>query len=1128
MQALRGTFGTSLRWFLTGTLLFLTGCAFALVVAWPWWVGACLALTTLGLALGVLILVRFWRRRRGAPVAEEPESADTRAALEAKDADLRSVEHWFAAGVAALRRTQLKRLGNPLDALPWYLVLGPTGAGKSTALKEARLAAPIPEPTWQEESAAPWNWSFLERAVLLDLPGCYASATGSAAHRHKWHRLVALLARHRKKPVNGVLLMVGADHLWEATAEQLEEDALTVRQRIDELMGSGRVRIPVYLVVTRCDLIPGFGDLSRLLPPGRLGEPMGELVREPAAPNLVVAGLVEALQERLRSLRPVLLARAAADPARSAVFELPEAFGQLQLGLENFAGHCFGTSPYRETPLLRGIFFTASALEAAPGPDASAGQRRCGLFLHDLLGSLIPADQAGLRHTESWLRWRRGTWRLALGGTLALSLALSGLLTFSFVKNLEVLRSLGGLAAVSPSSGSTPGGAARLERFRQGIVEVEAQNRAWWLPRLGLTASLKVEEDLKGRYCREFRQTVLNPLDEQLQSTAEPALPSSSDADYGRRVMYLVRRANLVRQALLVRTPEQLARLPQPDFVPLQGPTSASGVQLATLYRYYIAWNRDRGAVGEELARLQGSVKRQLAARGGRLEWCLAYLEQDGGIPGVTLKEFWGGSREFSAAPTVAGPCTGQGRQAVAALLDELETTLPDRQEFARTRGAFLTWYQGKRWEAWYRFAAQFGQGSRRLAGRTEWQQVAARMATDQGPYFALVNRIEREVGTDGQAPDWLATVREFGRIRREAQTTAGVNRMAETGKLVLTTVRKSAGQQAGAERLEAEVATARAGRDYLEALAALAAASASRSESFRLLAQAYQEDPATGTSSLAGALRAAARLKKGLPQGGGDTLAATLVSGPLDYLLGYLRREGASQLQELWEEQVLAATQGLSGQQAAALLLGPDGAVWRFVKGPAAPFLTASLSGFRLRELTGASLPIDAALLRYLGKGVETRAAVAALAKPVSYPVGIRGLPTDSNRDAKVRPHATRLELLCSGSSQQLVNQNYPVARTFQWSPENCSDVTLQIEVGDLVLTRHYPGAQGLPDFLRDVQGGRRSFPAHEFPSEQQALKRLGVKTITVNYQITGSAPLLRQAVVLSGQAPRVIAQGW
>ena len=150
------------------------------------------------------------------------------------------------------------------------------------------------------------------------------------------------------------------------------------------------------------------------------------------------------------------------------------------------------------------------------------------------------------------------------------------------------------------------------------------------------------------------------------------------------------------------------------------------------------------------------------------------------------------------------------------------------------------------------------------------------------------------------------------------------------------------------------------------------------------------------------------------------------------------------------------------------------------------------------------------------------------AMGRPQNYSVGIKGLPTDANAEARVKPHATRLEIQCNGNSQSLVNNNYPVGKTFSWSPDACGDVLFQIEVGDLVLTRHYMGQQGFPDFLKDLHGGRRTFAAGEFPGEKTALERMGVKSITVNYQFIGSGAILKQTATLSGQAPRSIARCW
>jgi type VI secretion system protein ImpL len=241
-----------------------------------------------------------------------------------------------------------------------------------------------------------------------------------------------------------------------------------------------------------------------------------------------------------------------------------------------------------------------------------------------------------------------------------------------------------------------------------------------------------------------------------------------------------------------------------------------------------------------------------------------------------------------------------------------------------------------------------------------------------------------------------------------------------------------------------------------------------------------------------------------------------------------YKRQESAAHLQAQWEEQVLSGTLGMSPQQATPQLLGVQGSVWRFVDGPAAPFLAKTRTGFRAREALGGAIHFEPGYLNYLANGAVTQASLLAQGRQQSFAVGITGLPTDSNADARVRPQATRLELQCGGSSQSLVNNNYTVAKTLTWSPESCSDVTLRIEVGEVTLTRHYLGPQGFPEFISDLRGGRRSFTAAEFPGEQKALERLGVQFVRVNYRLTGSGAVLKQAAALATQPPRTITRSW
>ena len=112
---------------------------------------------------------------------------------------------------------------------------------------------------------------------------------------------------------------------------------------------------------------------------------------------------------------------------------------------------------------------------------------------------------------------------------------------------------------------------------------------------------------------------------------------------------------------------------------------------------------------------------------------------------------------------------------------------------------------------------------------------------------------------------------------------------------------------------------------------------------------------------------------------------------------------------------------------------------------------------------------------------------------------------------------------------SQAIVNYHYPVSKTFQWSLKTCGDVLLQIEVGNLILTKKYIGNQAFIEFLQEFKGGQKTFSPSEFPNEKSALENLGIKYIKVNYKFSGDYhKLTEQITPIPGHAPGNIVRSW
>ncbi len=152
-----------------------------------------------------------------------------------------------------------------LYSLPWYMIIGPSAAGKTTAIQNSGLEFPYGKDSIKGVGGTRnCDWFFSTRAIFLDTAGRYITETED---RPEWVAFLETLKKNRKKkPVNGVIIALNIDEIIKCDNNQLYEHAKNIRSRIDELITNLGVVFPVYFVFTKCDLIQGFveyfGDFS--------------------------------------------------------------------------------------------------------------------------------------------------------------------------------------------------------------------------------------------------------------------------------------------------------------------------------------------------------------------------------------------------------------------------------------------------------------------------------------------------------------------------------------------------------------------------------------------------------------------------------------------------------------------------------------------------------------------------------------------------------------------------------------------------------------------------------------------------------------------------------------------------
>jgi type VI secretion system protein ImpL len=1113
--------------------------ALALLLRWPWWMGFFLLLGLIGLGVGFFFLRKIWLRRREQQFVQqviEQDEAHLKTLTSKERENLKEIQDRWKEAVETLRRSQLRKYGNPLYVLPWYLVIGESGVGKTTAISSARLSSPFVEMRRTSGISGTRNcdWWFFEQAIILDTAGRWAIPIDEGRDKEEWQRFLSLLIKYRKKePIHGLIVAISADKLLEGFPEALEEEGRNIRRRIDELMRVLETKFPIYLLVTKCDRVQGMTQFCDHLPEKSLDQPMG-VINQNLSKD-VPAFLEQAFNtvgERLRNLRILLLHNESKriDPS---LLLFPEEFENLKKGLSAFMKGAFRESHYQQadTPILRGLFFSSGLQEGSPyshflnalgliGEKETLPGTNKGLFLHDFFGKILPKDRGLLAPTKRALQWQALTRNLGLTSWVILGIAVVGLLTFSFVKNLNTINEArDAFSKPFILIGESQRDMETMDRFCQAILRVERQNRNWWVPRFGLNESIHVENGLKKKYCKQFQEGFLTFFDKQMASSMAQLHPATPDEVFVQYVIHLVRRIHLLKARLEGESFESLRKKPQPSygtFVGFPDQGSAAGVKdtFGSLYLYYLVWRFDTGEINKEIDVLQAWLKDLLIQKRTNLYWLVTWANREGTIPPITLRDFWRGSLSVPGENIIVPAFTQRGRLKIDSFMDEIRLSLSDPKVFTHRQLDFEKWYQRVCLDSWEKFGAAFSRGEESLKSQEEWQQIAAKMPTDQGPYFGVLNRmaIELEMVIKGEnIPPWLKKVYQFQLWKVQGPTTGIVSKALETAKKVI-----------GVEAAEDQLKAAKAYQDYANALNGITPASASRAQAHQMASQVFTDDPATSKSPFFAAQWALTRLKNSMKGGPGEEVFWKLINGPLVYLWSFVRVEAACQLQIVWEQTVLSEL-----KESTPLPSGKEGPIWKFIKGPGDPFIGWGIQkGYYPKEVLGGAIPFENSFLSFL----RWSNIVEDLKKKKDYAVLIKGVPTDANPDAMRKPHKTHLELKCLGGTPQILdNYHYPCRNTFQWSLETCSDVTLQIEIQDIgVLTKKYTGNLAFPEFLQDFKGGKHQFIPNDFPEKMADFDKFGLKFITVKYEFAGDHSFIAQLADFPKRAPRNIVRCW
>lgn len=439
-------------WFVSGLIvllllgLFIFGLPIFVDFLKPLWVKITLGV----LIVGTWGLLAFLRARR-AKKANEAIAAEL-LAPSASDMESAELRTRMAEAVASLKSASGKKR-DYLYSRPWYVIIGPPGAGKTTALVNSGLRFPFADQSFKGVGGTRnLDFWFADEAVMVDTAGRYTTQDSDASvDSQGWKSFLGLLKKNRPlQPINGILIAIGADELMAADRAGIDAHASAVRRRLAELRVSLEVAAPAYLLITKADLIAGFVEyFDDLDVEGRravLGSTLPFSAGKPDSNSVVLA-----FDEMVRGVSDRQAKRLYEDVdqmRRSLVMGFPSQLSALRARLARFIDGAFiaGDQPGAN---LRGFYLTSGVQEGAPLDrilsgmadvyDQPAHAARGGsgrtYFLNRLLTEVI-FDEAGLVQMDPAARARQSTrFAGAMAGIGAISLLTLIAWGFSFVGN---------------------------------------------------------------------------------------------------------------------------------------------------------------------------------------------------------------------------------------------------------------------------------------------------------------------------------------------------------------------------------------------------------------------------------------------------------------------------------------------------------------------------------------------------------------------------------------------------------------------------------------------------------------------------------------------------------------------
>ncbi len=364
---------------------------------------------------------------------KEPEDKNNKLVSRIKTPDEKILTEKLHSAVEILQGSRFGKKGKLYD-LPWYMIIGAPGTGKTTALKNSGLHFPLSskigdEPIEGVGGTRYCDWWFTDQAILIDTAGRYTTQDNpKKIENHAWFGFLGRLKKARpKRPLNGIIVTISIQDMLQKTATQKSIQSTAIKQRIQELNSHLGMTLPVYVIFTKLDMVAGFNSFFSNLENDEREQAWG--MTFPKTKTDKADTLIDKFSEEYTTLierlnnRVLMRLNTEKNPQkRTLVYEFPRQMFALQKSLNEFLANIFTPNQFESPFLWRGVYFLSSTQtnmasqwvtgilpteQCAPPIDIVSGEPKT-YFVNHLLKNIIfgEADLASVNaKVKSRFRW---------------------------------------------------------------------------------------------------------------------------------------------------------------------------------------------------------------------------------------------------------------------------------------------------------------------------------------------------------------------------------------------------------------------------------------------------------------------------------------------------------------------------------------------------------------------------------------------------------------------------------------------------------------------------------------------------------------------------------------------------